>query len=29
LYLVFSRLMPMLSMHELRKLAHKRNEVAG
>ena len=28
LYLVFSRLMPMLSMHELRKLAHKRNEVA-
>jgi molybdopterin-containing oxidoreductase family membrane subunit len=29
LYLVFSRLMPMLSMYELRKLAHQRNEVAG
>jgi len=27
LYLVFSRMMPMLSMHELRKLAHQRNEV--
>jgi molybdopterin-containing oxidoreductase family membrane subunit len=29
LYLVFSRLMPMLSMYELRKLAHKRSEVTG
>ncbi|MEO8809655.1 MAG: NrfD/PsrC family molybdoenzyme membrane anchor subunit [Rhodanobacter sp.] len=29
LYLLFSRLMPMLSMHELRRLAQRRNEVAS
>jgi molybdopterin-containing oxidoreductase family membrane subunit len=28
LYLVFSRVLPVLSMHELRKLAYRHNEVA-